>query len=105
MTYRFDRIDNDGNYAPDNCHWVKPKINSNNKGNHRFLTLGEKTLNLTQWSERTGISSSLISSRIKPLGWTVEEALSTPVTGKQFRAGMTDRINQRIPYSKRGLTP
>lgn len=24
---------------------------------------------------------------------------------QQFRAGMMDRINQAVPYSKRGLTP
>lgn len=33
---QIDRIDNDGNYEPDNCHWVTAAENSRNKASTRL---------------------------------------------------------------------
>jgi hypothetical protein len=36
MNLQLDRIDNDGNYEPGNCHWVTAKVNNANRSNTGF---------------------------------------------------------------------
>jgi hypothetical protein len=38
---------------------------------------------LIEWSEKTGISQELIRARIDRCGWSVQEALDTPVHVKR----------------------
>ena len=73
-----DRIDNNGNYCPENCKWSDAKTQNRNRKCSRMIEYNGETLNLIAWAERTGINEATISSRLK-MGWSVHDALNKPV--------------------------
>lgn len=74
-----DRIDNNGNYCPDNCRWVSRTVQSNNTRSNKFYTIGEKTQTLAEWCREYNISYKSVHDRIKRYGWDLKKALETPM--------------------------
>ena len=72
-----DRIDNNGNYCPENCRWADLLTQSNNKRNSRKLTLKGVTLSAADWARKLEIKAQSIYDRLS-LGWNVEETLTHP---------------------------
>ena len=70
-----DRIDNDKDYSPDNCRWTNRTVQANNRRTNRHLTCRGKTLTVAEWSRISGVSQSLIWTRVYKLGWSVEDAI------------------------------
>lgn len=59
-----DRIDNTGDYTPDNCRWADIYIQANNKNSNTFVTVNGETKTLSEWSKEKNINYSTLRSRV-----------------------------------------
>lgn len=89
-----DRIDNDKGYSSDNCRWADAKAQANNQHPKYTFTarptekrsrkrkleweINGETKSAIDWCEQYGLSFSFVSYRIKKMGMTPYEALTTP---------------------------
>lgn len=71
-----DRIDNNGDYTPENCHWVTHRRNSWNRRSGLRFEFNGKMTPLPEIAEAVGLPRVLIYGRIKK-GWSIERAIST----------------------------
>lgn len=70
-----DRIDNNGDYCPENCRWTDYLTQSNNKRNNRVFEHNGETKTLSEWCKALNLPYKRIYFRITK-GWTFEEAIS-----------------------------
>ena len=77
-----DRINNDGNYCPENCRWVDILTQENNKRNNVRLTYNNKTQTIAQWAREIGMKYNTLAERLRK-GWSVEAAITMPVMCKR----------------------
>lgn len=74
-----DRINNNGNYCPENCRWISKKEQSNNRRTNRLITFNGQTKTITQWANDNGLPYYILKNRLDKSGWPFERAISEPL--------------------------
>lgn len=76
-----DRINDNGDYSPDNCRFTNMVVQNNNRRSNVVITFNGESHTLKEWSYITGLNYSMLKKRYK-YGWSAERMLSTPNTHK-----------------------
>lgn len=60
-----DRINNDGDYEPDNCRWIPHKNNCNNRNNTIKQEINGEILTITEIAEKYNLPRCTVETRYK----------------------------------------
>lgn len=75
-----ERINNDGDYEPNNCKWASRSDNNRNKRNTIKIKIQGEELCLKDAAIKFGLNYSTAKARVKRMGWKPIDAVMEPVS-------------------------
>lgn len=78
---QIERIDNNGNYEPENCRWATRAEQMLNKSTNHLIEYQGKIKTLKEWADELNIQSPTLRQRLGLYNWPIEKAFNTPVRG------------------------
>lgn len=74
-----ERIDNDGDYSPDNCKWATIKEQNINRRNVHEIEIDGETKTVMEWCKIYDLNPGTFYSRYNIYGWDLVKSITTPV--------------------------
>lgn len=102
--HAIERIDNNGNYEPDNCIWGTRHQQNSNKVTSVRLSLNGRSFTVSEWASLLRVNTRSLFLRIEH-GWSAEEALTTPFAKRRFRKQAGHKNNDGVPPESGFVAP
>jgi hypothetical protein len=77
--YTIERVNNNGNYTPENCKWVPRPVQERNKRTNARYNFNGESLLVVEAAEVYGIKAATLYNRINTLKWEPSRAVNEPV--------------------------
>lgn len=92
-----DRADNDGNYSPENCRWVKRDVNLNNRRVTIMLTVNGETKPRTEWERALHLPPGIVKAWVVTRGTAYAEERLEEVVAVGYQERDFNRNHTMFP--------